>query len=74
MMLHVFVSSTRPNVAAFTNDITGDNLPEGYGRWGLSDSALLSRVSEQDSERVRQVGYALVLTGEIRPDTGNHAV
>jgi hypothetical protein len=73
--LYVFISSARPNVAAFTADPAGGNLPDGYGEWEPGDSTLLSRAGQANwGELTRREGYVLILTGEIRPFIGDCAV
>jgi hypothetical protein len=42
MNLYVFVSSAQPSVLGLTIDQTGQNLPDGYGRWERIEPAAIT--------------------------------
>jgi hypothetical protein len=62
MLMYVFISVANPRILGLTPDETGENLPDGYGRWQrLSSGAAmpLSSFSEIIAVEVRTYGYFL---------------
>jgi hypothetical protein len=67
MKLHVFLSKSRPNLAGFTGDETGCNLPKEYGPWEPGgDPVLFDHAPPEEVERVKGGGYALIKTADVK--------
>jgi hypothetical protein len=72
MQIYLFVSSTEPNVRAFTSDPTGGNLPTAYAPWQPSGSGAPTPVRDPVdpvSRAVARDGFFL-MSGKVHPLAG----
>lgn len=64
MKFYVFVPSKHGNVAGFTTDETGGNLPDGFGKWERIEPSSVRDITPtpEQTDQIAKKGYILVET------------